>query len=93
MHFVRDSSELKEDEARGSSLPADIHFERLLETSTEVQMLHTHSSMTRSARSFLRQKGHGAHRGVFFFSCGKHVGISYASLYATRVAHWMSICR
>lgn len=80
MHFVRDSrgSSWKKTKDEDSSLPADIHFERLLETSKEVQMLHTHSSMTCSARSFLRQKGHGAHREVFFFSCGKHVGISYA---------------
>lgn len=95
------SCEIRESELKEDVLDAFRQIsisERLGEMSKEVQMLHKHSSMTRSARSFLRQKGHRciAESSFFLFlslSCGKHVGISYASLYATRVAHWMSICR
>lgn len=62
---MREQNELKENEARARAFRQISVSNVLLETSKEVQMLYTHSSVTHSARFFsLRQKGHGTSRSL-----------------------------
>lgn len=65
-------------------LPADIHFERLVEdVERSADAMYMHSLMTQSARPFLlRQKGRDASRGLFF-------SVREACRYASYACHCM----